>query len=138
VIGARLSRRRKGVALAGLLAVAVLAGGAGIASGSGSPKSDDAAQGTQAAKLAKAQADKPQTPGDGVDPDLLALTRAALNGLVANGVIDQTQADGMQSRVASGHIDNDEVLSSGLLNQAQLDQVNAKLIAIKMSFAPHP
>ncbi len=65
------------------------------------------------------------------------MTGAALNGLVANGVIDQTQADGMQSRVASGHIDNDEVLRSGLLNQAQLDQVNAKLIAIKLSFA-HP
>jgi hypothetical protein len=113
--------------------VAVLAGGAGIAAGSGSPKTDVTTQGSRADK--QAQADKPQTPGAGVDPDLLAMTRAALNGLVANGVINQTQADGIQSRVASGTVDENEVLGSGLLNQAQMDQVDAKLIAIKQSFA---
>jgi hypothetical protein len=136
VIAARLSRHRRGVGLAGLLAVAALAGGAaggaGIASGSDAPKQDATAQGTPADKQAEVNAS--QQPGRGVAPDLLVATRQALQGLVTDGSIDQSQADAIQTRVASGSVDVSEVIESGVATAAQMDLINAKLIAIKEDF----
>ena len=68
-------------------------------------------------------------------PGLLAETRRALDALVADGTIDQSQADAVQSRVASGSVDTTEVVASGVLDEAQMQRVNDVLRAIKLSYA---
>jgi hypothetical protein len=125
-----------------VLAVAVLGGGASIAAaGSGDPK--DATDAAAAAKADAAAAGgpkdapaetKPQAPG-GVPAGLLVQTRAALDALVAGGTIDQTQADGIQARVASGSVDESEVVASRLLDQGQMQRVEDVLRTIKQSYA---
>ena len=129
----QLARRRAAVAIAGLLAVAVLAGGAGIAAaGSGGPKGADP---NAAAALAKPAAGaRANAPDPGVPSGLLAETRQALDGLVSDGAIDQDQADAIQSRVASGSIDTQEVIASGVLDAAQMERVNEVLRRIKLSY----
>jgi hypothetical protein len=128
----RPSPGRRAIAVAGVLAVAVLGGGAGIAAaGSGAPKGDAAAN---AAAKATPSADKPQ-PDPGVPPGLLAETQRALGGLVSDGAISQAQADAVQSRVASGSVDTTEVIASGVLDEAQMQRVDEVLRAIKLSFA---
>ena len=125
----RTSRRRAAAAIAGLLAVAVLAGGAGIAAaGDGSSKAD-AVSATD-----KPAVSKPIAPDPGVPPGLLAETRGALGELVADGTIDQGQADAVQSRVASGSVDTTEVVASGVLDEAQMQRVNDVLRTIKLSY----
>ena len=125
----RTSRRRAAAAIAGLLAVAVLAGGAGIAAaGDGSSKAD-AVSATD-----KPAVNKPIAPDPGVPPGLLAETRGALGELVADGTIDQGQADAVQSRVASGSVDTTEVVASGVLDEAQMQRVNDVLRMIKLSY----
>jgi len=129
VLVPRTSRRRAAAAIAGLLAVAVLAGGAGIAAaGDGSSKAD-AASATD-----KPAVNQPIAPDPGVPPGLLAETRGALGELVADGTIDQGQADAVQSRVASGSVDTTEVVASGVLDEAQMQRVNDVLRTIKLSY----
>jgi hypothetical protein len=107
----------------------VLAGGAGIAAaGDGSSKAD-AVSATD-----KPAVSKPIAPDPGVPPGLLAETRGALGELVADGTIDQGQADAVQSRVASGSVDTTEVVASGVLDEAQMQRVNDVLRTIKLSY----
>lgn len=139
MLTSRISRRRGTAAIAGVLAVTALAGGAGIASaGNGSPKGDAAAAKAAASGEHKQGVGPPTTGDPGVPQDLLAATRRGLDALVADGTIDQSQADAVQSRVASGTVDTSEVISSGVLNEAQMARVNDVLRAIKLSFAGQP
>ena len=125
-----LSRRRGAAAVAGLLSVAILAGGAGIAAaGGGSAKDVD-----PSAASAKPAVAKTGTPDAGVPAGLLVQTRQALDQLVAGGAINQDQADAMQARVASGSIDTREVVASGVLDAAQMQRVNEVLVRIKLSY----
>lgn len=124
----RASRPRAAAAIAGLLAVAVLAGGAGIAAAGGGSKAD------AASVTDKPATDKPHAPDPGVSPGLLAETQRALDALVADGTIDQSQADAVQSRVASGSIDTTEVVASGVLDETQMQRVNDVLRTIKLSY----
>src|SRR4051812_30994430 len=48
-----------------------------------------------------------------------------LDALVANGTIDQSQADAIQSRVAAGSVDTTEVVASRVL-AAQMDQARRR------------
>ena len=131
---------RRSIAIAGVLAVAALGGGASIAAaGSGNPK--DA---TDAAATAKADAVAAGGPKDaqvatkpqpaGVPAGLLVQTRAALDALAAGGTIDQAQADAIQARVASGSVDESEVVASGVLDQGQMQRVEDVLRTIKLSY----
>ncbi len=125
-----LSLRRGTAAIAGLLAVAILAGGAGIATaGGGNAKDID-----PNAASAKPVVAKTGAPDAGVPAGLLAQTRLALDELVAGGAIQQDQADAMQARVASGSIDTREVVASGVLDAAQMQRVNDVLVRIKLSY----
>jgi hypothetical protein len=128
VLTLRTPRRRGAAAIAGLLAVAVLAGGAGIAAAGGSPKA------AGVSVTGKPAADEPSAPEAGVPAGLLAETQRALDALVADGTIDQSQASAVQSRVASGSIDTTEVVSSGVLDEVQMQRVNEVLRAIKSSY----
>ena len=125
----RTSRRRAAAAIAGLLAVAVLAGGAGIAAAGDGGSKADAVSATDRPAVSK-----PIAPDPGVPPGLLAETRGALGELVADGTIDQGQADAVQSRVASGSVDTTEVVASGVLDEAQMQRVNDVLRTIKLSY----
>ena len=82
----------------------------------------------------KPATDKPHAPDPGVSPGLLAETQRALDALVADGTIDQSQADAVQSRVASGSIDTTEVVASGVLDETQMQRVNDVLRTIKLSY----
>ena len=123
------SRRRGAVAIAGLVAVALLAGGAGIAAAGGGSSNAGAASVKD-----KPATDQPSAPDPGVPPGLLVETRGALDALVADGTIDHRQADAVQSRVASGSVDTTEVVASGVLDEAQMQRVNDVLRAIKLSY----
>jgi hypothetical protein len=142
VLNLRPSLARRGIAIAGVLAIAVLGGGASIAAaGSGDPKADSAA--TEAAKaddVAAGEAkdgrigEKPKGADTGVPAGLKVQTRQALDGLAAAGTINQAQADAIQSRVASGTVDEREVIASGVLNTTQMERVDDVLRAIKLSY----
>jgi hypothetical protein len=124
--------RRRAIAIVGVLAVAVFAGGASIAAaGSGDPKADAVAAGS--AKDSSA-AVKPQAADAGVPAGLLVETRRGLDALVTAGTIDQSQADAVQSRVASGSVDTTEVIASGVLDRAQMNRVDDVLRTIKLSY----
>ena len=125
----RASRPRAAAAIAGLLAVAVLAGGAGIAAAGGGSSKADAVSVPD-----KRATDTPHAPDPGVPPGLLAETQRALDALVADGTIDPSQADAVQSRVASGSIDTTEVVASGVLDENQMQRVNDVLRTIKLSY----
>jgi len=129
VLVPRTSRRRAAAAIAGLLAVAVLAGGAGIAAAGDGGSKADAVSATDRPAVSK-----PIAPDPGVPPGLLAETRGALGELVADGTIDQGQADAVQSRVASGSVDTTEVVASGVLDEARMQRVNDVLRTIKLSY----
>ena len=125
----RASRPRAAAAIAGLLAVAVLAGGAGIAAAGGGSSKADAVSVPD-----KRATDTPHASDPGVPPGLLAETQRALDALVADGTIDPSQADAVQSRVASGSIDTTEVVASGVLDENQMQRVNDVLRTIKLSY----
>ena len=125
-----LSRRRGAAAIAGLLAVAILAGGAGIAAaGGGSAKDVD-----PSAASAKPAVAKTGAPDAGVPAGLLVQTRQALDELVAGGAINQDQADAMQARFSSCSVDATAVISSGVLDAALMQRVNEVLVRIKLSY----
>ena len=142
MLNLRPARGRRGIAIAGVLAIAVLGGGASIAAaGSGDPKADSAA--TQAAKADVVAAgaakdgqvgEKPKGRDAGVPEGLKVQTRQALDGLAAAGTINQAQADAIQSRVASGTVDESEVIASGVLDATQMERVDDVLRAIKLSY----
>ncbi len=142
MLNLRPARGRRGIAIAGVLAIAVLGGGASIAAaGSGDPKADSAA--TQAAKADVVAAgaakdgqvgEKPKGRDAGVPVGLKVQTRQALDGLAAAGTINQAQADAIQSRVASGTVDESEVIASGVLDATQMERVDDVLRAIKLSY----
>ena len=69
------------------------------------------------------------------DARLQAAARAALQGLVTAGTINQHQADVIDSAVESGSIDPNQLVSSGVLTGSQMQAVNNALVQVKQSFA---
>jgi Asp-tRNA(Asn)/Glu-tRNA(Gln) amidotransferase B subunit len=66
---------------------------------------------------------------------LQAAARAALQGLVTAGTINQHQADVIESAVESGSVDPNQLVSSGVLTASQMQAVNSALVQVKQSFA---
>jgi competence protein ComGC len=69
------------------------------------------------------------------DGRLQAAAKAALQGLVTAGTINQHQADVIESDVDSGSIDPNQLVSSGVLTASQMHAVDSALIQVKQSFA---
>jgi competence protein ComGC len=69
------------------------------------------------------------------DGRLQAAAKAALQGLVTAGTINQHQADVIESQVDSGSIDPNQLVSSGVLTASQMNAVNNALVQVKQSFA---
>ena len=63
-----------------------------------------------------------------------AAARSALDQLVANGTINQSQADALDQQLATGDID-EALVSSGLVTDAQMQAVGNALGQVKRSFA---
>jgi hypothetical protein len=66
---------------------------------------------------------------------LLVQTKAALDALAADGAITTDQAAAIQGRVAAGSVDENEVVRSGVLDDAQMERVASALTAIKLGAA---
>jgi hypothetical protein len=60
---------------------------------------------------------------------------AAVQALVADGTINQHQADVLRQQIDAGSVDEEALVSSGTLTAAQMETVRAKLVAVKESFA---
>jgi len=60
---------------------------------------------------------------------------AAVQALVADGTIDQAQADVLLERIDAGSIDEQQLIDDGTLTAAQMEAVRAQLSAVKQSFA---
>jgi hypothetical protein len=66
---------------------------------------------------------------------LQAAARAALQGLVTAGTINQHQADAVESQVIAGSVDPNQLVSSGVLTASQMHAVSGALVQVKESFA---
>ena len=114
--------RGRRLAAHGLIALVVAAGaGAGVAlaSGSGGAPTD-----TGTTKSAPPPANA--VPQQFID---------AVQALVANGTIDQSQANTIEAQIRTGSMDSEQFVQSGLVTQAQMDAINASLRAVKESLA---
>lgn len=90
-------------------------------------------------------AGSPQSAGDktrsatantqAADARVHAATEQAIQGLVSDGTIDQRQADVIESRVDSGVVDPEQLVSSGVVSQSQMNAVGNALAQVKRSFA---
>jgi hypothetical protein len=63
---------------------------------------------------------------------------SAVAQLVQAGTINQSQADILDAGIRAGSIDDQQLVSNGTLTSAQMQAVDARLIAIKRSLAPPP
>jgi hypothetical protein len=59
----------------------------------------------------------------------------AVQALVANGTINQSQADRIEAQIRTGSMDSEQFVQSGLVTQAQMDAINSSLRAVKQSLA---
>ena len=105
-------------------AIAVAAGigaiaGVGLAQGTSTP-------GTPAAVT---RAAAPPQPGG-----ILAGVRGILSGLVANGTIDQQQADAIQAQADAGSIDPKQLVQNGVLSDTQMRAVADRIDQLKRSY----
>jgi competence protein ComGC len=66
---------------------------------------------------------------------LQAAVKAALDGLVTNGTINQHQEDVIDAQVNAGQVDPQQLVSSGVISASQMSAVNNALIQVKQSFA---
>jgi hypothetical protein len=83
--------------------------------------------------------DAKQVAADGTEAAASAIVTAAksaLERLVANGTINQSQEDTVMRDVASGRIDAQALVSRGVLSDAQMQAVQTVLTQVKQSFAP--
>ena len=65
----------------------------------------------------------------------MAAARGALDQLVANGTIDQSQADTIEQDVAAGSVDSQALVADGVVTEAQMQAVSDALDQVKHSFA---
>lgn len=111
--------------IAVLVGTAAAAGVAFAGSGGGSPSAGSGSAPTAGA----ASAPNP----------VASAARTALEGLVANGTIDQAQADTIEQQVEAGSIDPQALINAGTVNQGQMQAVADALDQVKAAAAAgHP
>ena len=125
IVGAKPERRRLGIiggALAALvvavLGVAFMVGGPGVAFAGGGTATPG-----------------PKGDNGGVSSAIVAAAHDALAQLVANGTINQAQADAIEQAVAGGTVDAEALVANGVLSDAQMQAVRDALVQVKQSFA---
>jgi hypothetical protein len=64
-------------------------------------------------------------------PPIAAAARTALDGLVGQGTIDQSQADAIEQQVEAGSIDPRALVSSGVVDDGQMHAVADVLDHVK-------
>src|SRR5579862_4158643 len=112
--------RGRRLAAHGLIALVVAAGaGAGVAVASGGSGTPTDAGTTKSAP----------PPANGVPQQFID----AMQALVANGTIDQSQANVIDAQIRTGSMDSEQFVQSGLVTQSQMDAVNASLRTVKES-----
>jgi hypothetical protein len=118
--------RGRRLAANGLIVLVVAAGaGAGVAlANGGGGKNGGTLTDTSTTKAAPAT--NGEVPHQFID---------AVQALVANGTISQSQADTIEAQVRTGGMDSEQFVQSGLLTQAQMDAVNGALRTVKTGLA---
>jgi hypothetical protein len=104
------------------LATAAIAIAASIASVTGV----SLAQGNDPAPAVSTPSTAPAGPGG-----ILAGVQLVLAGLVADGTIDQRQADAVQSQANAGSIDPKQLVQSGAVTDTQMHAIAAKIDQLK-------
>jgi competence protein ComGC len=72
------------------------------------------------------------------DARVQAATTAAVQGLVNDGTINQHQASVIDGQINAGTVDDQQLVSSGILTASQMSAVDNALIQVKRSFATGP
>jgi hypothetical protein len=67
---------------------------------------------------------------------ILAGVHEILGSLVANGTINQQQADAIQAQANAGSIDPKQLVQDGVLSDAQMRAVAAQIDQLKESYRP--
>jgi hypothetical protein len=67
---------------------------------------------------------------------ILAGVHEILASLVANGTIDQQQADAVQAQANAGSIDPKQLVQSGVLTDAQMRSIATQIDQLKRSYSP--
>jgi hypothetical protein len=86
------------------------------------------AQGNDPAPAASTRSPAPAQAGG-----ILAGVQTVLAGLVADGTIDQRQADAVQAEANAGSIDPKQLVDSGVLTDPQMRAVASKIDELKQS-----
>jgi hypothetical protein len=106
-------------AIAGTASAAGVGFAQGSGTSSGAPTSSGATSGTPTSRA----------PGG-----ILAAVHDALENLVANGTINQQQADAVQQQANAGSIDPKTLVQGGVVSDAQMRAIGNSLDQVKRSF----
>ncbi len=106
-----------------LLASVAVVAAAGVASAAGVGFAQDGGAGPAASTPAA-------TPSV---PNVLAGVRDGLAGLVAQGTIDQQQADAVQQEADAGSVDPKTLVASGVVNDAQMHAIADVIDRVKQA-----
>jgi hypothetical protein len=117
-----LNRRTLATAAIATIAAVGSVAGVSLAQGDGT-KSPAVTESTQKSQL-------PAGPAEGA---ILPGVHKALERLVANGTIDQHQADAVQQQAAAGSIDPKALVESGLVSDAQMRAIGDSLDQVKQA-----
>lgn len=128
--------RTAAVGLLGVLVGALVFGIPALASTShpnGHLHQAKAALHTSASAVAKPGSSSANT--QAADDRVQAAATAAVQGLVNDGTINQHQADVIDGQIDAGTVDDQQLVSSGVLGASQMNAVDNALIQVKRSFA---
>jgi hypothetical protein len=118
------------------VATAALAGGgaAMAADGGAAPSTNKApADGTESAKKAAVAGDRAPL---GPNEPVVTQARAALEGLVADDTIEQTEADVVLRDVIAGSVEPDALVRAGKVSSAHMPAIMDALMEVKRANAP--
>jgi hypothetical protein len=118
------------------VATAALAGGgaAMAADGGAAPPTNKApADGTESAMKAAVAGDRAPL---GPDEPVVTQARAALEGLVADGTIEQAEADVVLRDVIAGSVEPDALVRAGKVSSAHVPAIMDALMEVKRANAP--
>ncbi len=134
IAGAKPEGRRLGVIGSALLGVFVaMVGMAFVVVGNAS--ADSGTPTPTAAKTAPGPKAPPPADTNAAPPEIVAAVHAALQQLVADGTINQSQADTIEQDASAGQVDGSALVAQGVLTGAQMQTVEDALGQVKQSFA---
>jgi hypothetical protein len=118
--------RRRGLAMAAVALATAIGSVTGVSY---------AQDGKPAARVSAGAAQKNPSATTPADNGIMVGVHRALQRLVAQGTIDQQQADAVEQDAAAGSIDPRALVQSGLVDEAQMEAIGNSLDQVKQAAA---